>query len=204
MAKSIPVLLNKEKVTLRGRFIYSSPFEPIEDDFYNHEYSACILIDKKDTQCLEVIQGALQRLGTENLSLKDMDLDEKRKDNPVFAGKYLLRSKSKNQPDVIDLKGNHLTSDEFYNGCYGYVTVVLTSYSYMNEVGVTAYLNNIMKVADGEPLGISNAVNDFKSFLQEYECYENPTLFIENTLTSMGVNGLSLPDGNLAIENTQE
>lgn len=203
MAKTQPVLLNKEKVTLRGRFIYSSPFEPVEDDYYSNEYSACILIDKKDTQCLNVIQGALEKLGTDAIKLKDMDIDEKRKDNPVFAGKYLLRTKSKNQPDIIDLKGNHLTPDEFYNGCYGYLTCVLTSYSFMGEVGVTAYLNNIMKVADGEPLGISTAIADFQSFLQEYECYENPNTFIENTLAGMGVNDLGLPTQNqVALEET--
>ena len=63
-----------------------------------------------------------------------------------------------------------------------------------------------------QKIKLDDMINDFlsKDFTywidvsKEYECYENPTLFIENTLTSMGVNGLCLPDGNLAIENTQE
>lgn len=192
---NIPVLLKKRKVTLRGRFIFSNVFEPLTDEYNDNEYIACILIDKKDIECLGVINEALQYLGTDALTLKDMDTDEDKKNSEVFKNKYLLRTKSKNKPDIVDLYGNHLTADDFYNGCYGYVSCVLTSYTYMNKVGVTAYLNNICKVADGEPLGVSSAINDFKAFI---ECYGNGDVqyqqnYISNTLTAMGVSSNAIP-----------
>jgi hypothetical protein len=65
----------------------------------------------------------------------------------------------------------------------------------MNKVGVTAYLNNICKVADGEPLGVSSAINDFKGFI---ECYGNGDVqyqqnYINNTLTAMGISSNAIP-----------
>jgi hypothetical protein len=65
-------------------------------------------------------------------------------------------SKGRNKVDMINLK-------ELYSGCYGVVSCV--AFAYENEgKGVSFSLQNIMKMADGEPLGIgrTNAEEDFK------------------------------------------
>lgn len=58
------------------------------------------------------------------------------------------------RPGVVDKARQPITDqEEFYSGCYGYVSINFYPFNAKGNVGVAAGLNNVMKVKDGESLG---------------------------------------------------
>ena len=55
-----------------------------------------------------------------------------------------------------------MDKDEFYSGCYGYASIAFRGYLNNGKMGISVYLNNLLKSKDGEPLG--NAKTDVASF----------------------------------------
>lgn len=145
------------------------------------KYKATVLIPKSDAQTLAKIQTAINnakaagksRFGgvippdqVLKLPLHDADLDpEKVKKYPEMAGHYYINAKSDRMPGIVNDKVEPiLNQDEVYSGIYG--RVGLTFFAWKNDKGgkgISAALDNLQKLEDGEALGASrpSAESDF-------------------------------------------
>ncbi len=74
--------------------------------------------------------------------------------NAGYAGKFYISCKTgeKMPPKVVDLTGRALEEKDVYGGCFVRACLVANAYG-VGTKGVTFYLNQIMKVKDGEPFG---------------------------------------------------
>ena len=162
-------------ITGKCRLSYAHIWEPShmdEDDPL--KYSACVVIPKSDKVTLKKIAAAVEAATQEgikskwkgkkpaNLKLPLRDGDEERGDDEAFAGCYFLNANSKIKPGVVDLaKHEIMDTSEVYSGCYCRFSLNFFSFA-GKQNGVAAGLNNVQKVADGEPLGgRSRAEDDF-------------------------------------------
>lgn len=164
-------------VTGKIRFCYAHVFEPSAvNEGDDPKYSVCLLIPKEDEATLKKIENAVKaaiELGKSKLADKNgrvpssiklplRDGDDERGDDPAFAGCYFINANSTRKPSIVDKDLNPIMSkDEFYSGCYGRASINFYAYSVQSK-GIAAGLNNLQKLADGEPLaGGSSAEDDF-------------------------------------------
>lgn len=85
---------------------------------------------------------------------------------PYVAGHMWINLKAREdrKPSIVDQDGNKIIEpSEFYAGCYARASYSVYAYDKGGNCGVNISLNNIQKVADGEPLGGSRttAEEDF-------------------------------------------
>lgn len=92
------------------------------------------------------------------------DGDEWLEDHPEakeYEGVYFLKAASKSQPAVYDAdKQDILDLDEVYSGCYCRGVIVCYPFSKKGNMGFGFFLNSLMKIEDGEPLGGAGASAD--------------------------------------------
>ena len=162
-------------VTGKIRMSYANLFEPRAiAEGQDAKYSLCILIPKSDTKTLQKIKAAVDAAkeagkgswggkipGGLKLPLRDGDTD--RPDQEEYAGHYFLNANSKQKPGIVDKDVNPiLDQSEVYSGCYGRVSINFFPFNSSGNKGVGCGLNNVQKLADGEPLGgRSRAEDDF-------------------------------------------
>ncbi len=74
--------------------------------------------------------------------------------NAGYADKWYVSAKTgeKFPPKIIDITGRPLEEKDVYGGCWVRACLVANAYG-VGTKGVTFYLNQIMKVKDGEPFG---------------------------------------------------
>lgn len=76
---------------------------------------------------------------------------------PEYAGMYFVRFKSYTQPGAKDRMGNVIPTEcyktEFYPGCIVRVSYGASAYNQSGNRGVSFWMNNIQKYADGPALG---------------------------------------------------
>lgn len=133
-----------------------------EDERFG-KYKCMICIPKTEKEVIKTIQDAIKKvLGKEITGkgnpFKDGDKknlmltaeDKKQKDE--YKNAWFIAPSSKYAPDVFDEKGE-ATKDEnvVYSGCFVNIKIELRKYS--TNDGVSAYLQMIQKVSDGEKLG---------------------------------------------------
>ena len=71
-----------------------------------------------------------------------------------YHGHFYLRCKSSEKPGVIDIKGKEIiNSTDFVSGDFCRASITASAYDSNMAKGVTFYLNNLQKVADGPSLG---------------------------------------------------
>lgn len=164
-------------ITGKVRFCYCSVFEPSamsEGD--TPKYNVCILIPKSDTKTVAKIKAAIEaakeagkaklvdKKGNipSNLKTPLRDGDDERADDPAFEGMYFLNASTLRKPGIVDRDLNGIMDrSEFYSGCYGRASLNFYAYNVQSK-GIAAGLNNLQKLADGEPLaGGSSAEEDF-------------------------------------------
>lgn len=82
-----------------------------------------------------------------------------------YEGTMFASATSKMQPGLVDAQLQRIISEEdFYSGCYARATVTAYGYDKAGNRGVAFGLQNIQKLADGEPFsGRTAAENDFDS-----------------------------------------
>lgn len=138
------------------------------------KFGCAILIPKSDTETVAKINAAIEAAKQEgkaskwagkipgNLKtpLRDGDIDKPEDD--AYAGHYFLNCNSGQKPGIVDANRNDIIEkDEIYAGCYVRVTLVMFAFAGKAN-GVAAGLNNVQKLADGDPLaGRSRAQDDF-------------------------------------------
>ena len=166
------------------RFSYAHVFVPQENDQGEEKYSVCVLIPKKDTDTVklveEAVEAAKQKGKASNWGGKIpakcksplRDGDEDRPDDPNYAGMYFINCNSRNKPGVRVLENGQvveaLGTEDFYSGCWGAVTLNFFPYGgaadkkSKGNMGVGAGLNNLIKTRDDERLaGGTDADADF-------------------------------------------
>ena len=176
-----------KKVMLRNvRLSYEHIFTPSAlDDSQEPKYSATFIIPK-DHADLPALRRALVEAGAEKFptafngkawptgytnALKDGDKDVNgngeilSQNNPEYAGCYVFKASAAatRRPLTIGRKKEAITEADgiIYSGCYVNASVAVAGYEFGKiKKGVTAYLNGVQFVADGERFG-SDAMSDF-------------------------------------------
>ena len=154
---------------------YPHVFAPVKkNDSDKAKYSACILIDKNDTQAVQLINEAVEgakvlykeQFGAPKGRLKTVvhDGDEDRPDDPVFANALYINASSERKPGVKMLEAGMLVDcldeDDFYSGAWGAADVNFFPYANSGACGISCGLNNVLKLEDGEKLSGSGMSAD--------------------------------------------
>ncbi|QFR23085.1 DUF2815 family protein [Schleiferilactobacillus harbinensis] len=142
------------------------------------KYSTMIIIDKKDKTTIKRIKEAqratydaakddkLKGLTFDRVktTLRDGDdPDDNTGDYPELKGHYFMNLSSNTRPEIVDGAKNPVTSEaEVYSGVYARVSLNTYAYNTSGNKGISAGLNNVQVVADGEHLdGRTTAEDDF-------------------------------------------
>lgn len=180
MTKTKAMPANKV-VTGEVRFSYAHVWEPDSINGSDPKYSVSILIPKNDTKTINMINKAIEaakemgkaeKFGGKipaNLKLPLRDGDEDRPDDEVYTGHYFVNATSKTKPGIVDKNCQPITdSTEVYSGCYGHASITFYPFNTNGNRGIACGLNNLMKTADGDPLGgRSRAEDDFAALVVE-------------------------------------
>lgn len=174
-----------QKIVIQNvRFSYAHVFQPYSFDDKEPRYSVTILIPKTVNgrpnpevgKIRKAIEAACEEAKSERWGGRIpkvwfnplQDGDEPDRDGEdrgeAYAGHYFINAKSRVKPGVVDKQCQPiLSTDEFYSGCYGHVSVAFSGFENSGNKGISAFLNNVMKTADGDPLGsgASTAESDF-------------------------------------------
>ena len=168
-------------VTGKVRLSYVNLFTPRADSENGNaepKYSVQLLIPKTDTVTIAKIEKALAAVKADPKSvttwggkflagyktpLRDGDTERDTDKSPEYKGMYFLNASSSMKPQVVDADVNPVMDQtEVYSGCYGRVSINLYAFNQKGGIGIAAGLNNVQKIADGEPLGgRSTAEEDF-------------------------------------------
>ncbi len=165
-------MANATQITTgKVRFSYCNLFTPrAVQEGSQEKYSVTLLIPKSDKATLAKIRGAIEAAKTAYMSrnagkklpttLKNTlhDGDGERPNGGEFGeeckGCYVITVSSKNQPVIVDNDKTPITDErELWSGCYGRAIINFYVYDTQGNKGISAGLNGIMKLYDGEPLG---------------------------------------------------
>jgi len=168
-------------VTGKVRLSYVNVFEPrAAQPGQEAKYSLCVLIPKSDKATLEKIAKAVEAAKEAGKAqwggkvpaglktpLRDGDTE---RDSAEYKGHYFINCNSKQKPGVVDAAVNPIMDQsEMYSGCYGRVSINFYGYNQNGNRGVGAGLQNVQKLADGEPLsGRSRAEDDFTAAEEDF------------------------------------
>lgn len=168
-------------VTGKGRFSYLQIWEArVQPGSTVPKFSVSFIIPKSDTKTINAVKAAIDlayKQGTEKnwkgknpnrATMKPVlrDGDADRPQDDAYRGCMFVNAKSTTAPGVIDQAKNPiLDRNVIYSGCYGRVS--LNFYPFGPDktggaIGIACGLNNLQKLADGEPLsGRSDPDADF-------------------------------------------
>lgn len=155
------------KVVIPCRFSYIHVWEAasIGDDG-DKKFSVSCIIPKSDKTTTDKVKEAIKAAYTSGITskfngkkpaswknpLRDGDTD--RTEDDAYQNSFFINASAKTRPGVVDKARQPITDqEEFYSGCYGYVSINFYPFNAKGNVGVAAGLNNVMKVKDGESLG---------------------------------------------------
>ncbi len=167
-------------ITGKVRFSYANVWEakaPVEGA--QPKFSVSLIIPKSDSATLAKVEKALKaayeeglprlRAASKNVPTFEAiakpihDGDVEKPDDPAYANAYYINANSLTAPGIVDAACNPIVErSEVYSGVYGRASI--NFYVYANGVnkGIAAGLNNLQKLADGEPLGSkSSPESDF-------------------------------------------
>ncbi len=164
-------------VTGKVRLAWAQVFEPNE----HGKYQVTVLVPKSDKETIAKLEKAIEAvkalpksartwggkyLASFKIPMRDGDTEVDTELKPEYKGHYFFSAATKMKPDVVDTSLNAiLDKSAVYSGCYVRISVNLSSYSVDGGRGINAYLQNVQKLADGEPLGSggSKASDDFEA-----------------------------------------
>lgn len=174
MAKENPTKV----ITGEVRLGYVHLFEPYAYDAGQEpKYSCLILIPKSDKKTLAKIKAAHEAAIEQGIrtkwagkrpknlgfTLRDGDEDQPGDGGEEFEGCYWMNVSCRTKPGIVGRDAEPITdSTEVYSGCYARVSINLFPYSASGNNGVSAGLNNVQFMRDGESMGgRSRAEDDF-------------------------------------------
>ena len=166
-------------ITGEVRLSYVHLFEPYSfDDGQEAKYSCVLLIPKSDKATVAKLKAAYEAAVEKGkatkwkgkvpkgraIPLRDGD-DDPTYEGEEFEGHWILRASSRNKPGVVERHDPHVAiedSTRVYSGCYARVSLNMFPYDAAGNKGVSAGLNNVQFLRDGESLGgRSRAADDF-------------------------------------------
>lgn len=157
--------------TGKVRFSYCNLFEPrAVQEGQEPKYSVTLLIPKSDKATLAKINEAVKAAKADyaqkhggkplpaNCKTTLHDGDGERPSGDEFGeeckGHYVITVSSKKKPVLVDANKLPITEEsELYSGCYGRAIINFYGFDTQGNKGISAGLNGIMKLHDGEPLG---------------------------------------------------
>jgi len=174
-------LANPTKVITgpKTRWSYANVWDPKSINGGTPKYSVSLIIPKSDVKTVEETNAAIEAAYQEGQSklkgngksvpalsaLKTplRDGDAERPDDPTYANAYFINANSATAPGIVDADRNPiLERSEVYSGVYGRASINLYVFNSNGNRGIACGLNNLQKIADGEPLGgKSRAEDDF-------------------------------------------
>lgn len=155
------------EVVITGVGCYMNLFTPRAFGSNEPKYSVCMLISKKDKKQLAKIQKAIQAAKEEaqtknwngkmypdeRLTLPIHDGDVERADDPAYKGMWYINCSNKEKPGVVNQNVEPiLNTDEIYSGCIVNTSVNFYGYNNTGNIGISASLQAVQLVADGERL----------------------------------------------------
>lgn len=178
--------MSTKVITGKVRFSFVNIFEPKKnDDGTDGKYGVTLLIPKSDTVTLGKIKEAMaearenfcKRNGATALPQKPnhtLHDGDGTKDNgepygEECKGHYVISVQSKDKPIIVDYARNPITDPgEVYSGCYGRAAINFYGYSRNGKKGISAGLQSIQKLHDGEALGgTRGSADDFADDFQD-------------------------------------
>ena len=174
--------MSTKVITGKVRLSYANLFQPRSQDGQDPKYGTALLIPKSDTETIKKINAAIAAVKADpqalakwggkippNLSTPLRDGDAERPDDPVYAGCFFVNASSKQKPGVVDKNLDPvMDASEVYSGCYARASINFFGYAVSGKKGVGCGLNNIQKLADGEPLGgRARPEDDFEKYEEE-------------------------------------
>ena len=164
-------------VTGKVRFSYVAVCQPkAMDEKSEPKYSVSIIIPKNDKATLDRINKAIEaakvagkaKLADKtgkipaNIKIPLRDGDTDRPDDEAYADSFFLNASSNRRPGVVDAQLNEIiTPEDFYSGCYGRASINFYAFNANGNKGIAAGLQNLQKLAEGEPLAGASAEQDF-------------------------------------------
>lgn len=164
---------------------FAMPSRPGEEP-QKEKYSIMLLLPKTDTATLEKLRAAEKEAAKNskvyggkvppkpNSIIRDGDGETDEGESvpekfPERAGHWYFTVRSDTRPGVVDATGkNRIENEEVYSGCYVRASLSAFAYNFNGKKGLSFALNNLQKVADGEPFGnVSNPEDDFEAFEDE-------------------------------------
>lgn len=173
-------------VTGRVRLSYTSLDQaraPKDNPSAEPKFSTTILIPKSDTKTLAAIKAAQEvaiaakwpkRPAKVSSTLHDGDgVKEKTGEayGPECKGHFVMTVASKTRPGLVDAALQPIMeSGVVRSGDYARVSINAYCYDTNGNRGVSFGLNNVQKLADGEPLGASRsrAEDDFTEVTEDF------------------------------------
>ena len=153
-------------VTGKVRLSYAHIWQPTSiNEGQEAKYSVSLIIPKSDSKTIDEIKQAIEEAKVVGLPkfggkippilktpLRDGDID--RPDDENYADSYFINASCRTRPGIVDrYRKPILNKEEVYSGCYAFVSISLYAFNNNGNKGIAAGLNNILKCADGEPLG---------------------------------------------------
>ncbi|MFR7820060.1 DUF2815 family protein [Candidatus Pseudoruminococcus sp.] len=143
------------------------------------KYSVSLIIPKSDTVTIQKIKAAIKAAYEEGQSklkgngksvtplaaiktpLRDGDVE--RPDDEAYQNAYFVNANSPNAPGIVDADRQPIIdTSEVYSGVYGRASITFYAFNSNGNKGIACGLNNLQKIADGEPLGgKARAEDDF-------------------------------------------
>ena len=163
----------------KTRWSYANVWDPKSINGGTPKYSVSLIIPKSDVATVKKIEAAIQAAYEEGESklkgngksvpslkvlktpLRDGDLE--RPDDAAYADSYFINANSASAPGIVDADRQPiLERSEVYSGVFGRASINFYAFNSNGNKGIACGLNNLQKIADGEPLGgKSRAEDDF-------------------------------------------
>ena len=182
---------SKTQVIIPCRLSYFYGWEPDEDD---GKYSTQVLLDKSDTKTITKVKEAIKEAINanksklvnakgklpSNLKLPLHDGDEER-DGDEYDNMLYFNASTTHKPSIFNRRREPITDrSEVYSGCYANVAVNFFAFNKGGNIGISAGLQAIQKVRDGEMLGGSSVgADDFEDLGDE-----EPDDFLDDELSA--------------------
>lgn len=163
----------------KTRWSYANVWEAKSINGSKPKYSVSLLIPKDDEATVKAVKAAIQAAYEEGAAklkgsaksvpplaaiknpLRDGDIEKP--DDEAYAGHYFINANNNTAPGIVDANRQPiLDHSEVYSGVYGRASINFYAFNANGNKGIACALNNLQKIADGEPLGgHSSAEDDF-------------------------------------------
>jgi len=151
-------IVKSKVVTELVMFVNINIIKPVShSDITDFEYSLVFVVPKNETKTIKKLNDSFEEVIGLNSKFLGNKFDKERIEflndgdklstNEYFKNTYYLKLSSSVKPELVDKNINRILDlNEFYDGCYGRVSMTLYPFKIEEKFGVTCELNNIQKL----------------------------------------------------------